>query len=125
MYSPTCSSVASYPPTASADAPPPAHSLSIHSSSGHTASFRPTNILQDNPSDQSSRWTGATNKASDERELARQAASSASAPASAPASGSSTPREGQPKHKRETQYIIMELENPAVVTGIGFGKYCK
>ncbi|ORY89609.1 Muskelin N-terminus-domain-containing protein [Leucosporidium creatinivorum] len=102
--------------------PPSVLPYTIHSSSGHTASFRPTNILVDNPSDQSSRWTGATSKASDERELARQASS---APASAPASGSSTPREGQPKKKRETQYIIMELENPAIVTGIGFGKYCK
>jgi len=60
---------------------------SIHSSSSVSQSFNPENILENNPSDQASRWSSDTN----------------------------TP----------PQFLVLQLDKPALITNITFGKYEK
>ncbi|KAI5480427.1 hypothetical protein MNV49_000580 [Pseudohyphozyma bogoriensis] len=99
----------------------------IHSASGHTSTFTPEHILHDLPTDQASRWTGATSATLDDKP-------SSSTPSSTSGRRSPaiplTPNDGNSPNshktfKREVQYIILELEQPAVVQRIGFGKYHK
>lgn len=77
---------------------------SIHSSSGYTASYSPEHILVDNPSDQSSRWTGAVTESSARNTSAQQQ---------------------QHVFARYDKYVMIKLDEPADVTHIGFGKYFK
>ncbi|KAK4054099.1 hypothetical protein OIV83_001124 [Microbotryomycetes sp. JL201] len=102
----------------------------IHSSSGHTSSFRPELILVDEPHDQASRWTGVTTKSSDEMKQGVSytgllgAADSLTVPVSG---GDDSHAQARPfkKRKRDVQYITVELHKPSIVHKIGFGKYQK
>lgn len=107
--------------------------FSIYASSGHTASYIPSNIFSDNPCDQSSRWTGGvpggTSEAEDLRTSATSrlsrttgtagggAATSTSMSTSASGSGLSQSK------KKETQFLTLQLDKPSLVTVVGFGKY--
>lgn len=100
----------------------------IHSSSGHTATFKPEYILTDNPQDQSSRWTGATSKQLvDQQQAAAAAAAAASAASSSGQTARQRPIRPPPakRRKRDVLYLVLELEQPALVDAIGFGKYQK
>ncbi|KAM0749031.1 hypothetical protein T439DRAFT_327521 [Meredithblackwellia eburnea MCA 4105] len=104
---------------------PPSHVIpySIHSCSGYTAAYVPTHILVDNPEEQSSRWTGAAE--------ATGAELGDGYPKSNPTPGTSTPvgagasGAGAGRRRRDIQYITLELETPALITSVGFGKYMK
>ncbi|SGZ26947.1 BQ5605_C025g10006 [Microbotryum silenes-dioicae] len=118
-------------------------SYTIHSCSGYTSTFQPHHILTDNPSDQSSRWTALNTK------QPTAAAAAASSPASSSSASNNSlsatnphaddrantnggaaaagarPSTSGSKRSRDIQYITLELEQPAIVTAIGFGKYHK
>ncbi|KAM0789624.1 hypothetical protein ACM66B_000429 [Microbotryomycetes sp. NB124-2] len=102
----------------------------IHSSSGHTSSFRPELILVDEPHDQASRWTGVTTKSSDEMKQGVSytgllgAADSLAVPVNGTDDTQAQPRPFK-KRKRDVQYITIKLDKPSIVHKVGFGKYQK
>ncbi|KAK4054316.1 hypothetical protein OIO90_003549 [Microbotryomycetes sp. JL221] len=115
----------------------------IHSSSGHTSTFKPELVLTDEPHDQSSRWTGATAKPGDELKsgyppiLSPSTTSSTPSTTAAHRSGDSLtiptadphhheqPQRPTKRRKREVQYITIKLDKPSIVHRVGFGKYQK
>lgn len=111
-----------------------ASSCRIHSSSGHTAAFKPELIAHDNPADQSSRWTSATSKPGDDARASSSGPGAAGSSVGQSSAASTSPSSGVTLHpsqprskrrKRDSQYITLELPTPAIVTAIGFGKYQK
>ncbi|GAA6064014.1 hypothetical protein JCM10212_005497 [Sporobolomyces blumeae] len=92
--------------------PPLRLPYSVHSSSGYHTSFPPTKIYQDCPHDDTSRWTAPT---PEERKKERKAAAAAAAAPSPARSGS----------RRDSEWILLELEPPCLVRSVGFGKTTK
>ncbi|KAL8292037.1 hypothetical protein RQP46_001503 [Phenoliferia psychrophenolica] len=77
---------------------------SIHSSSSCTGPYRPDNILVDKPTDANSRWTSNADGHTDSGDL-------------------KTPPGTTRRGAQEVPFITLELEQPCLVTEIGFGKY--
>lgn len=86
----------------------------VHSVSGYHASFHPSHILVDKPTDDSSRWTAPSPE--DRRQQARRASGVGTGPSSAGTS---------PTRRREPEWIIVELEQVAILRTVGFGKTTK
>ncbi|BGP09004.1 hypothetical protein JCM10049v2_004859 [Rhodotorula toruloides] len=94
--------------------PNPRLSYVVHSVSGYHASFHPSHILVDKPTDDSSRWTAPSPE--DRRQQARRTAGVGTGPSSAGTN---------PARRREPEWIIVELEQVAILRTVGFGKTTK
>ncbi|GAA6005949.1 hypothetical protein JCM10207_007285 [Rhodosporidiobolus poonsookiae] len=84
--------------------PPTLLSYSIHSCSGHHSNFVPQHILTHKPGDDASRWTAPPPE--DRRQQARRTGS-------------------QTRGRREPEWVMLELDEPALVSEIVFGKTTK
>ena len=78
----------------------------IYTSSNRSATYAEANILTDNPTDINSRWSGNPNLHNEG------------------ADGDVKDTKGSLRNAK-VQFIVLELEQPALVTRLGFGKYYK
>ncbi|GAA5939325.1 hypothetical protein JCM1841_002936 [Sporobolomyces salmonicolor] len=94
--------------------PPSRLAYSVHSASGHHAKFLPTHIYVDKPADDSSRWTAPS---PDDRKRQRKAAAALASPG---AGG-----KGALVKSKQSEWIILELQETSLVRYVGFGKTVK